>query len=154
MNEVTSIGKLKEVNGEVVPLPPFKGEEPFFARLKKPSIYTLMKNGKIPNNLLNSANEVLYGQQPDKVNNNNETDLKGMAEFMFFMVEEALVEPTLQELEENNISLTDEQIVDIFMYTQEGIEALSYFHKESKNIESDKHGSEVKTETESYYGNM
>ena len=56
---VTSIEDLKNyASGTVVEMPPFAEGQPLIARLKRPSILGMAKQGKIPNTLLVKANEL------------------------------------------------------------------------------------------------
>ena len=60
--EVTSIESLAEyAHGAIVQLPGFGEGQPFFARLRRPSLMALIKNGQIPNDLLSSANALFDG---------------------------------------------------------------------------------------------
>ena len=70
---VTSIEELKQYsNGTVVELPCFAEGQPFVARLKRPSLLGMVKQGKIPNTLLVRANELFVqdgtGFDPDEKN--------------------------------------------------------------------------------------
>ena len=70
---VTSIEELKQYsNGTVVELPCFAEGQPFVARLKRPSLLGMVKQGKIPNTLLVRANELFVqdgtGFDPDEEN--------------------------------------------------------------------------------------
>ena len=51
--------------------------------------------------------------------------------------EAAFVEPTWDELKQNNIQLTDDQYTYIFNYTQNGVKALESFRIEQTNLRSD-----------------
>ena len=57
--QVTSLEQLKQyANGNVVRLPDFAEGQPFVAKLKRPSILGMAKQGKIPNSLLVKTNEL------------------------------------------------------------------------------------------------
>lgn len=45
--------------GQIVKLPDFSEWQPFYARLRRPSMLSLMSNGKIPNSLVITANRLL-----------------------------------------------------------------------------------------------
>lgn len=130
--KVTSIEELKKfANGEIVELPGFVADKPFCVRLKRVSMLSLCKAGKIPNTLLVKANELFSGGVP-KVANVGIKD-EGMMEELFdimtIICKESLVEPSYKELEENGIELTDEQQMAIFSYTQRGVQSLEPFRK-------------------------
>ena len=70
---VTSIEELKQYsNGTLVELPCFAEGQPFVARLKRPSLLGMVKQGKIPNTLLVRADELFVqdgtGFDPDEEN--------------------------------------------------------------------------------------
>ena len=127
--KITSIEELKKIaKGEVVELPPFAEGIPFVARLKRPSIMALAKTGKIPNSLLTSANELFVGGVPQAARNTkNEFMMDELFGVLDVICEEAFVEPTMKELKENGIELTDEQYMAVFTYTQQGVKSLENF---------------------------
>ena len=62
-NDITSIAQLSEyAKGQVVRLPDFAPDQPFVARLKRPSMLVLAKSGKIPNSLLETASSLFDGK--------------------------------------------------------------------------------------------
>ena len=84
MQEVTSISQLNEyAKGQLVELPSFGEGQPFFARLRRPSMLALAKSGKIPNSLLATANRMFDSSLDTK----NENMLKD-----FYMVIETILE--------------------------------------------------------------
>ena len=84
-NVVTDISQLKiYMEGNVVKLPDFGEGQPFYARLRRPSLLSLIKEGKIPNALMNSANELFVSGSSAMVENvNSEEKMKEI--FMFFV---------------------------------------------------------------------
>lgn len=129
--KVTSIQDLLEsAKGELVELPPFSEGVPFVARLKRPSMLSMVKKGKIPNELLTEANKLFSGGVASVAANNLD---KNMMNNLFAILEnicsEAFVQPTYQELKDNGIELTDEQQMFVFGYTQRGIDALKSFRE-------------------------
>lgn len=129
--EITCLEDLKIMGqGEIVELPPFILGKKFVARVKKPSLLNLIKRGCIPNKLLGAAEELFYGKQSSEGIN-----ITQLTEVMFIMAENALVEPSIEELKESGLELTDEQMVALFNYTQRGIEELESFRNESKDFE-------------------
>ncbi len=130
--KVTNIEDLKKVaQGEVIQLPQFSQGIPFNARVKRVSLLNLVRKGVVPNKLLSAAEELFYGKQSLKEN----VDLAQMTNVMYIMAENALVEPSIDELKNVGLELTDEQIVALFNYTQEGISELDSFREESENTE-------------------
>lgn len=129
VSDITSIAQLSEyAKGQIVRLPGFAPNQPFVARLRRPSLMVLMKNGKIPNSLLGEVSN-LFGKGKEK---NNETAvdpsrMSSMLGLMETLAEAALVSPTYEEIKSAGISLTDEQLTAIFNYTQGSIEDLKSF---------------------------
>lgn len=112
--------------GQVVKLPDFAEGMPFYARLRRPSMLMLCKVGKIPNKLLTSASE-LFTKGGAGLDADDENMMANMFDICEVICEAAMVEPTYAELKDNNIELTDEQIMAIFNYTQGGVQALASF---------------------------
>ena len=108
MSEVTSIATLSlYAQGQLVELPGFGEGQPFYARLRRPSIMGLTKSGKIPNALLSAATELFTGKQ-DK---NDPVDLTEIVGVVDVICEAAFVEPTYQQIKNIGLELTDEQLI-------------------------------------------
>lgn len=125
--KVTSIEELKKYQaGEAVELPPFANNQPFVARLRRPSMLALAKNGAIPNDLLTSANSLFEkgGQSFDAL---DEAMLTKMFDVMEVICEASFVEPSYKAIKEAGIELTDEQYMFVFGYSQNGIKQLNSF---------------------------
>ncbi len=123
---ITSIEELKVISqGEIVELPSFTGDKPFVARLKRPSLLSLAETGVIPNPLLAVAENLFNGKMSEQ--KNNASNLKDVAQVFSIVAENALVEPTMQDIEGVGLQLTDVQLLTIFNYTQMGVKALSSF---------------------------
>lgn len=112
--------------GKVVRLPDFAEGQPFIARVRRPSMLVLAKQGKIPNALMGSANELFAkgGSGMDTDNMNMLSDIYDVCEVI---AEAALMEPTYGEIKNAGVELSDDQLMAIFGYTQNGIEALKSF---------------------------
>lgn len=127
MCKVTSIEELRAAaSGTIVELPPFAEGHPFYARLKRPSMLALVKGGKIPNELLTSAN-TLFVKGAGSMNTLDEDLLNRLFGVMDVLCEAAFVEPTYAQIKEAGIQLTDEQITFIFGYSQNGVRELNSF---------------------------
>ena len=127
--KVTSIKDLREyAKGAVVELPEFAEGQPFVARLKRPSIMDMARSGKIPNALLVRANELFTNSAG--LNPNEENMMSELMDVMESIAAEAFVEPTYQEIKESGITLTDQQLMAVFNYTQNGVKALENFRTE------------------------
>lgn len=127
--KVTSIEELRDaMNGELVELPEFDGGHKFVARLRRPSMLSMVESGSIPNSLLVQANGLFVNGPSTMVNNTmDENMMKDMRQIMESICEQSFVEPTYRQLVDNNIKLTDEQYMFIFNYSQRGVKALENF---------------------------
>lgn len=126
---ITSLESLQEyARGAIVQLPSFSEDQPFVARLRRPSMMALAKSGKIPNSLLNTANSLFMGEGMDS---SNERALKEVLSIVDILCEAAFVEPTYSQLKEAGVELTDEQYMAVFNYTQQGVKALEPFREKS-----------------------
>ncbi len=130
--KVTSIEELIEASkGELVELPGFNSDSTFVARMKRPSLLGMAKAGRIPNSLLQQANELFTGGAGGALNSakikKDDLVMGEVFDIMEVLCEEAFVEPTYKQLKENGIVLTDEQLLFIFTYTQRGLDALQSF---------------------------
>lgn len=127
---VTSIEQLKQyAQGEVIELPPFAPTQPFVAKLKRPSLLAMAKNGKIPNELLVKTNE-LFMNDGTAVNASDDNMLKEIFSVIDTIAGEVFVQPTYKEIKEAGIQLTDEQMLFIFNYTQTGVKNLENFRED------------------------
>lgn len=127
---ITSVTDLhRYAQGTVVRFPDFAEGQPFVARVRRPSMLVLAKSGKIPNSLLNTASELFAkGGAGLKVDDTNM--LKNFYDTCKIICEAALIQPTMDEIESAGITLSDDQIMAIFNYTQTGVKALQSFRKE------------------------
>ena len=127
---VTTVEELKSYSdGQIVELPPFAEGQPFVARLRRPSLLLLSKIGKIPNQLLTKAAELFGDGGRKMLSNVNDNTLGDFYDIIHTVVEASLVEPTLAEIEEAGIELSDNQMMAIFNYSQNGVNALKSFRK-------------------------
>lgn len=133
MSEVTSLASLSlYAQGQLVELPGFGEGQPFFARLRRPSIMGLTKSGKIPNALLSAATELFTGKQKK----DDPVDLSEIVGVVEVICEAAFVEPTYKQIQDIGLELTDEQLMAVFNYSQRGIKALEPFRSKSEQHEN------------------
>ena len=124
---VTSFEELEEVaKGTIVELPAFASGKPFYARLKRPSMLALVKSKKIPNELLNQAND-LFAKGSSGMDSADIEMMANIFKIMDTICEASFSEPTYKELMEKGIELTDEQLMFVFNYSQRGVKALGDF---------------------------
>lgn len=129
---ITKITDLQAVaNGTIVRFPDFAEGQPFVARVRRPSMLVLAKQGKIPNALLAAAGELFTKGNVGGANGAPDPEaLNQMYDICHVVCQAALVEPTLDEIEACGINLSDDQLMAIFNYTQTGVRALESFRKE------------------------
>ena len=127
--QVTSLEQLKQyANGNIVRLPDFAEGQPFIAKLKRPSILGMAKQGKIPNTLLVKTNELLV--QSGSLDTEENSMMQEIYDVIDLIANETFVEPTYDEIKSTGIELTDEQMMFIFNYSQQGVKALESFRTE------------------------
>ena len=129
--DITSLSQLtKYAEGQIVELPSFAEDQPFVARIRRPSMLALAKSGKIPNALLKTANGLFLGDSKDK----QDSYLKDVFEVLDVICDACFVEPSYKELQEAGIELTDDQYMFIFNYTQTGVRALDSFRRKQRDL--------------------
>ncbi|MCM0648631.1 esterase [Clostridium swellfunianum] len=137
---ITSIDELKNIaKGQIVELPGFGDGKPFVCRVKRASLLGLAVNGAIPNPLLSAANQIFFG----KSSNKQEVSLKETGEIFEIVAKDCLVEPSYEQIKEAGLTLTDDQVVTLFNYSQEGLKALEHFRTEQGNTEDNKNLTEI-----------
>lgn len=124
---VTSITDLQSyAKGTVVRFPDFAEGQPFVARVRRPSMLVLAKQKKIPNTLLQAAGE-LFSKGGAGLDADNEKMLEDAHDITEVICEAALIEPSLEDIHNAGMELSDDQLMAIFNYTQTGIKALESF---------------------------
>ena len=104
--QVTSLEQLKQyANGNIVRLPDFAEGQPFIAKLKRPSILGMAKQGKIPNSLLVKTNELFV--QSGSLDTEENSMMQEIYDVIDLIASETFVEPTYDEIKSTGIELTD-----------------------------------------------
>ena len=128
--KVTSIEQLKkDASGELVELPKFKNNSEFVARLRRPSLLKLVRSGKIPNTLLTKTNE-LFIESGKGFDTDDTKLLDELFEVLEIIAGETFVEPKYEDIVNAGIELTDEQLMFLFTYSQQGVQDLESFRTE------------------------
>lgn len=128
--KVTSIEQLKQdASGELVELPKFKNNSEFVARLRRPSLLKLVRSGKIPNTLLTKTNE-LFIENGKGFDTDDTNLLDELFEVLEIIAGETFVEPKYEDIVNAGIELTDEQLMFLFTYSQQGVQDLESFRTE------------------------
>ena len=60
----------------------------------------------------------------------NANTLTDMLDIIDIIIDEAMIEPNYSELKNNGITLSDDQMMAIFSYTQQGVDYLKQFRTE------------------------
>ena len=127
---ITTVSDLQSyAKGTIVRFPDFGDGQPFVARVRRPSMLVLAKQGKIPNSLLTAAGE-LFSKGGAGLDADNENMLGDMYGIMDIIATASLMEPTMQDIKSVGLELSDDQLMAIFNYSQAGIKALESFRKE------------------------
>lgn len=131
---ITSIDELKLMSGgEIVELPPFVQGKQFVAKLRRPSMMNLVKQGKIPNSLIKMATDLFNGATKDSETSAEEA-MPQMLQIMEIMAEATFIEPKWSDIKAAGIELTDEQMIFIFNYTQNGVQQVAPSPENTEDI--------------------
>lgn len=131
--QITSLETLKQMKKtDIDELPSFDDGTKFIVELKKPNMMNLITTGKIPNTLLSIAMQMFNGKTSELANRASEDPkiLKEMVGMMHVLAEACLINPTYAQLKENNIDLTENQLMAILSYSQGGVKALENFRNQ------------------------
>lgn len=127
---ITTVSDLQSYTaGTIIRFPDFGDGQPFVARVRRPSMLVLAKQGKIPNSLLASAGE-LFAKGGGGLDTDNENMLGDMYNIMDIIATAALIQPSMEEIKSVGLELSDDQLMAIFNYSQTGIKALESFRQE------------------------
>lgn len=128
--DITSIEDLeKYAKGVILRFPDFSDGQPFIAKVKRPCLLAMVKSGRIPNQLLKTAEELFQGKVNTASKKGDGEGLKNLMEICEIFAEASLVQPTYQQIKDAGIELTDTQLMAFFNYSQAGAKALKRFHK-------------------------
>ncbi|MDD6395130.1 MAG: hypothetical protein PUB37_02970 [Firmicutes bacterium] len=129
MNSHVDYRKYSE--GQRVMLPGWEADTEFEAVLRRPSMLALAAAGVIPNELLSCArrlfDEGISGELP----------MDELGRVLGIVAENSLVSPTLAELEESGVGLTDLQLAAIYNFAMTGVRSLQCFRQVAENSECD-----------------
>jgi hypothetical protein len=96
-------------------------DKPFHARLKRLSMLEMAEAGEIPNELLGAVTE-LYSKGMQGLKG-----IKDTARVFKLFAQKSLMEPSFEELSEADIQLTDQQMLEIYLYSISGVAGLKPF---------------------------
>lgn len=128
--KITTLNDLESYSkGQIVALPSFAEGQPFIARIKRPSMLQMVANGVIPNTLLIKAQE-LFLEQAESFDPDDSDMMKQMLQILEIVAKESLLEPTYNNIKECGLQLTDDQLMFIYNYSQQGVKILEPFRAE------------------------
>lgn len=122
-----------KLSSQEVEISGFTKGEKIKVLLKDVSLTSMMVDGRIPNDLVKTVEELFSGKKPtieeaQEVAKNFDSDkIREMMSLMDVVCKEAMVQPKYDEVKNY---MTDEQKNDIFTWTQRGIEELKPFDEE------------------------
>lgn len=137
--KVISLEELKNQGSEIIELSPFTGSKAINVRVKRLSILGLCEKGEIPNQLLGVARKLFYQDKIDQI------DLKEYGKVIDIVCKNTLLEPSIEQLKEIELELTDEQKFELWAYSQRGVEGLKSFRKVTKGAIDNSNGKDVQT---------
>ena len=120
--------------GTEVELPGFVDRETISVRLRRPSLMLMAAEGKIPNSLLASVEDLFEHGEKNKVS------LKERGEIFRMVAMASLVAPSWEDLQNAGVSLTDLQLLTIYNYSQTGVDTLRRFREKQRDYELSRHG--------------
>ncbi len=123
-------------------IPSFSGEGSMEVKLRRPSMLSLAARGVIPNELLACARDLFNEGGKAQI------QLDELGRLLIIFAQSALVSPSYEELEEQGISLTDEQLSAIYAFAQGGVRALIPFRAEQSDADSAGGGQAVSVQTQ------
>lgn len=136
MSDCTSLNDLcSESQPRVVELPGFTPGAVVRFRLRRANLRELARAGRIPNPLLPAAQRLYEGAQSGA-----RASFADVARVMDEVVASAMVEPTMEQLRNAGVELTEEQFGLIWAYSQQGVAALETFRGQRGDLQSDPHG--------------
>ena len=134
--KVVSFEELKESQTAIIPIPNAKNDGTIYVRAKRVALSTLVQSGGIPNELLKAVFGVLGDAKKEgkliDAGIGADDDEKAVEQWKSFarvldvVARQALVEPTYEQFEEAG-GLTTEQLTALYMWVQQGFEAVSGF---------------------------
>lgn len=123
-------------------IPSFSGDGSMNVRLRRPSLLTLAARGVIPNELLACARELFNEGGKARI------PIDELGRLLLIFAQNSLVSPSYEELEEQGISLTDEQLSAIYAFAQGGVRALLPFRQKQSDDDGADSGEAASVQTQ------
>lgn len=139
---VTSIEQFKRyAGGSEVELPGFVSGETITVKLRRPSVMSMVADGKVPNPLMGIAAEMFNGGVNSTIHSAD--GMKNSADLLRIYAQAALVEPTYEELEKAGVQFTDGQLTAIYNYVMTGVDQVKRFREIKANYTNPESGAQV-----------
>lgn len=148
--EVTSLEEMRAQALPIVAIPGWDDGQEIYVRLKRVSLITLIENDVLPNELLSLATKAATASKEyNPVTDSSPEEFKNFGKLLKIIAQQALVEPTYEEIAENVNQLTDEQLTSIYVYCVGGLRKLESFRQKPEyNAEIRRSGKNVRGKTE------
>lgn len=126
------VSKVSELKRQLQPITELTIEEgkTFRARLKRVSISSLLASGNLPNPLLEIVEDISIGKTKNPFTEYQGEQKKKFFQLLHAMAKESLVSPTYEEIESEVGPLTDEVLIDIWMFNMFGLKQLGRFQRQ------------------------
>jgi len=123
--QVTDMKTIEEkVHGKVITIPGWD-EESINIRVRRPSLMGLVRAGKIPNELLSTAQMAVEGTEETFEPGTEE--FEQMCDLLYLVAEQAVVEPDPEKIVPH---LTDTQLIFVHHYVMQGVRGLANFRRQ------------------------
>ena len=134
--QITSIEELKKIaKGQIIELPGFTEDTSFVVRMARPSMLEMISEGSIPNPLIKTASK-MFMKGAGGIDENSVTEMRGFTDLLDTLCEKSLVEPSMAQLREIGLKLTDEQKGAILQFVQRGVNRLNSFRGKPSSIKT------------------
>lgn len=124
---VTTVEQFKNKAMQEVEISGFEPDTTVTVKLKKLSLIGLVSSGKVPNQLMSAVTKLFSGGDMSKAQTKVLNNLSDMDKLLDIVCTEALVEPKYVDIKEY---ITDAMKMDIFDWSQGGIQELKPFRTE------------------------
>ena len=117
---------------KVIRITGFEPGETIEIKVKKLGLVGLMSSGKIPNSLMANVQQLFSGMNDGNITSNEDALGKAdeIGKLLDIVCKEAMMEPKFEDVAD---VMSDEQKMDIFQFTQTGIEIIKPFSAVEKD---------------------
>lgn len=123
---ITNIEDIKAKLDMEVELSGWTEDEPFRCVLRKPSMHQMVAGGAVPNPLIPTVERLFTATVPKEMTPDEQ---QRESEALIAIARATLREPSMAQLEEAGIQLTDSQIMEIYAYAITGAKGLASFRR-------------------------